>query len=467
MNSAEINAQDPAEYYENQEIIEKLCDEMLNQPLGFSNSKLNHLLEYEIPKSRLKQYTNELFNAQTGIVSNRADTHTGAMGWLNKHDLKVRKRIYDKRVKKMGKCPENWIKVLAEGDSWFEYPIYLRDIISHLIRKEKHFVIKSVAAGGEWMANMLYEREYLYYLTAMRPDVFLVSGGGNDIMGEQMGALVDLKPRLLPVMNESDEMQAKNEAIYFQEYTYWVRHRMTAKANEPHFVHEDFSQFPLPDDLKAQIDTLKENEYDKVLYEKIIRGRKFLNTNFFAFMRMLQFQYMFMHKTIEAEDPAFYNSLLIITQGYDYPYPSYSRKFPFMRWLLNTVMRNGRWLKAPLQIKGILDPADQEAVMAAMIFEYNEMMIDLSSRYLNMCHIDSRGVAQHLFPNDPKKAWFDEPHVKSVVFRKIAAQYAECIKAHKTILNERGEAEKAKKQPQTGGQSQQAYSPKVFKVVNN
>ncbi|MEI6411884.1 MAG: hypothetical protein WCR52_21005 [Bacteroidota bacterium] len=407
---------------------------MLDAPIDFSDARLDELLNYNLTKEEFRFYTNRLFNIETGIVSNRSGAMKGIMGKLNRRDIRIRENIYHKRLKRIGKAPEGWTKVLAEGDSWFEYPIYVRDIISHLIRREKKFAIRSIGAGGDWMSNMIFEREYLFHLSTLRPHVFLVSGGGNDIMGEQLGALVDASPDLISSKDKTSAQKLADETTYMENYRIWVKHRLTAKDTTQRILHVNFAQKPIPQNIKDDMSRVPAGAYDNVLLEKIIKGRKYLNPNFYGFLKLLKFQYRYMHKTIESEDPIFYDSLLIITQGYDYPLPSYSRKLPIFRWILNTYMHNGRWLKAPLTAKGITDPFDQECAMAAMIFEYNEMMIDLTTQYKNMCHIDSRGIVQSLFPKNPRRGWFDEPHVKSCVFKRIAKQYAQCIRQHSEIL---------------------------------
>ena len=58
-----------------------------------------------------------------------------------------------------------------------------------------------------------------------------------------------------------------------------------------------------------------------------------------------------------------------------------------------------------------------------MIHFFNEMLIEVGSKYENVYHIDSRGAV------DPKKGWFDELHPKSKEFGKITRVFEKCIES--------------------------------------
>jgi hypothetical protein len=473
------------QHYENQaEITGRLCDKMIGSPLDFTDLDMDTLLHYDLDKDQLRYYTHKLFNKGDGTINNKSKSDRGLMGFFNRRDMKRRDKKYFCRVRKLEKAPDQYIKVLAEGDSWYEFPIHVKDIVHHLIKKNKKFAVKSLGAGGDWMANMLFEREYLFHITTIRPSVFMVSGGGNDITGEQLGALVDQHARILPFSKYKTNTQnldqptddehidlvkhRKNEEKYLTEFGFWVKHRLTAKEGEHLYAHTNFLTNPLPAELKEKLSALKDNEYDKALYDKVMRGRKFVNFNYFSFLKLLEFQYMYMHKTIEAEDPAYYDSLLILTQGYDYSIPSYKRGRLFWPKILNIFLKNGRWLKAPLTVKGITEQYDQEAVMVALTFGYNELLVDLSTRYKNMCHVDARGIAQSVNPKNPSRSWFDELHLKSCVYAKVSEQFAACINEHKVILDNRQpvstQRNPSKPIPKLPEYYQNKYAAKVFKV---
>jgi len=92
------------------------------------------------------------------------------------------------------------VKIVAEGDSWFQHPLVL-DIIDHL---SKLYSIYCVSAAGDKLRNYLSQEKKNgeYFIDAIRtqkPAIFLLSGGGNDILGSQFrDFLVDQPDMSLP-----------------------------------------------------------------------------------------------------------------------------------------------------------------------------------------------------------------------------------------------------------------------------
>lgn len=73
--------------------------------------------------------------------------------------------------------------LVAEGDSWFCFPVFLRDIVGNLF---DDFNVWSVAAAGDTLQRMVIDApEYMTALRDNRDNVraFIFSGGGNDIVG--------------------------------------------------------------------------------------------------------------------------------------------------------------------------------------------------------------------------------------------------------------------------------------------
>lgn len=90
-----------------------------------------------------------------------------------------RNAIYKRRMK-------NWdgIRIVAEGDSWFQYPLMLKDTIDHLIDLDQfEYAIYGLSEAGDLLANIVSEDEITWALEKENPDVFLISGGGNDMVG--------------------------------------------------------------------------------------------------------------------------------------------------------------------------------------------------------------------------------------------------------------------------------------------
>lgn len=72
----------------------------------------------------------------------------------------------------------------------------------------------------------------------------------------------------------------------------------------------------------------------------------------------------------------------IITQGYDYVISSFKKGWglnpllwyrPFVRIFLG----HGSWLKTPMLMRGVKDHKDQKDIIFAMIYLFNEMMIEI------------------------------------------------------------------------------------------
>ncbi len=87
--------------------------------------------------------------------------------------------------------------IIAEGDSWFDYPLH--DVLSML--EDKHgYDVESVAHRGDTLESMAFapsQAEMLYRLIhrargrRTRPRAILLSGGGNDLAGEEFQQLLN------------------------------------------------------------------------------------------------------------------------------------------------------------------------------------------------------------------------------------------------------------------------------------
>lgn len=70
--------------------------------------------------------------------------------------------------------------IVAEGDSWFLHQM-ITDTLDHL--REERFNVRSMAAAGDTVENMLSSGRFVSVLKNERARVFLFSGGGNDLLG--------------------------------------------------------------------------------------------------------------------------------------------------------------------------------------------------------------------------------------------------------------------------------------------
>ena len=69
--------------------------------------------------------------------------------------------------------------IISEGDSWFQYPIKLDDVIDVLM---KDYQILSLGAAGDLLSDMAVREEYTQAIENESADVLLLSGGGNDML---------------------------------------------------------------------------------------------------------------------------------------------------------------------------------------------------------------------------------------------------------------------------------------------
>ena len=112
----------------------------------------------------------------------------------------------------------------------------------------------------------------------------------------------------------------------------------------------------------------------------------------------------------------------VITQGYDNVIPSYKKyRTNIFQAVINAINGSGKWLKQPMMIKGITDETLERNIMKFLIFEFNQMFIELANHFENVYHIDCRGTATCF------EDWFDELHLHSKSFKDIANAYEICI----------------------------------------
>ncbi len=90
-----------------------------------------------------------------------------------------RKIVFDNRIADRDPRPV----LVSEGDSWFQFPIMIDDVIDHLL---EDYTIRSLGAAGDTARNMVAKGEYLKALRrhADRVEAFLFSAAGNDVIGE-------------------------------------------------------------------------------------------------------------------------------------------------------------------------------------------------------------------------------------------------------------------------------------------
>ncbi|KPM47888.1 hypothetical protein AFM12_11670 [Jiulongibacter sediminis] len=308
----------------------------------------------------------------------------GKIGSLNRYTNAVRQKSYWKYFREVSSSKnkqKDLKRVVAEGDSWFNHP-FLCDILE-VLNLENNVSVYSMAYAADWLQNYIYGGEYIEGLSLIKPDAFLVSGGGNDLLEGQKLGLFIRQP------SYSKSIQCTTD--YPDDSDYYLK---------------ILSHFPTND-------------------SELVRGYKYLNKAFISQVKLMIWSYYFMFHNIRKK----YKTLLIITQGYSEAIPAMAAKnlwFSlnyFYKGLLNRLQNNGNWIENPLRNSQIYDVKDMRCVLKAMIHIFNESLISLAKDggFDNLVHVDNRGLATS---ND----WFDEMHMKSYRNYQIAKVYSAIIK---------------------------------------
>ncbi|WP_009964991.1 hypothetical protein [Verrucomicrobium spinosum] len=91
-----------------------------------------------------------------------------------------RQLAYGRKIKKNPGA----IRIVAEGDSWFQYPFVLEDIIDY-VAAEPDMAVLCFSAGGDVLKNMAVEGEFYAPIEREGAAVFLISAGGNDLVDDE------------------------------------------------------------------------------------------------------------------------------------------------------------------------------------------------------------------------------------------------------------------------------------------
>jgi len=397
-------------------IVSRLMDSLWINPSSFINHddhnwiRLNQHLE-NVDILQLNELVHSIYFGKSSFLLNKSHANEGFIGTLNRTADSKKLKEFHKKIRNgfrdTKKYPDNKI-VLVEGDSWFEYPVFLKDISDNL-EKQPNLALYTIAEGSDWISNMISNFQYEYVYKKIKPDVFLISGGGNDFVGDaRLSAFIRRNP--MP----DNHMFLKN----YRDYVVLRLSNKNVSICGVNYCKMDSY------DYKDSVPIYK-NSVDTSLVNQIVTGRRYLNKNFYRFMATMKLEYKILFESLRKLDPVLFKSLTIVTQGYDYAIPSFHKRFG-----LRMLMDNGEWLKEPLMISGIIDPSIQQSVIKTMIFEINEMLIELGREYDNVYHVDSRGITAYyasVHHKKPEKYWYDELHPKSKIFKIISEAYTDVI----------------------------------------
>jgi len=394
-------------------VVSRLMDSLWVHPTSFFNRndpnwiRLNQHLKH-VNILQLNNLIHSVYFGKSSFFLNLSHSEEGFIGVLNKEanngkmkkfHKKIRSGFRDRRL-----YPQHKV-VLIEGDSWFEYPVFLNDITDYLM-KYPNLAIYSLAHGGDWVSNMISSLKYEFDYVKINPDVVIISGGGNDLVGDsRLSGLIRLTPK------DKDDPFLQ----HFRDYVILrMMHKSVPMCNE----------FYCPIDYQAYGDSMDyyRQKIDTSLVNQIVTGRRYLNKNFYRWTVTTKLEYKILFESLRKVDTNRFKSVKIITQGYDYAIPSFHKRFG-----LRMLMDNGEWLKEPLMAKGIIDPYVQKSIVKTLIFEFNEMLIELGKEYNNVYHVDARGFThfyETLRNKRPGTYWYDELHPKNVIFKNLSAIFA-------------------------------------------
>lgn len=136
--------------------------------------------------------------------------------------------------------------IVAEGDSWFDY-LPGTDIIDCL-RKHHNYSIRNYAKAGDTLENMIYGTginssfqrttpsidKVLRKIGQIKPKVFLFSGGGNDIAGDEFSSYLNHNNSGLPVLRMDYINNMIN--VVFKKYFEDLNAKVAAISPETHIL---------------------------------------------------------------------------------------------------------------------------------------------------------------------------------------------------------------------------------------
>ena len=157
---------------------------------ALSQSEFEALLnDPDVPDSQIAKYLrrkpgtggfNIAFEPDPDLVEpDRAEAAmvmTIGNGWCRRR----RRARFNRRLRRGSDLPV----IVSEGDSWFQFPFVIDDVIDHL---SEDYLVWSCGAAGDTAENMIFENpEYMEALDeqAGRVTAFMLSAAGNDVIGE-------------------------------------------------------------------------------------------------------------------------------------------------------------------------------------------------------------------------------------------------------------------------------------------
>ncbi|WP_425093043.1 D-Ala-D-Ala carboxypeptidase family metallohydrolase [Tropicimonas sp. S265A] len=119
--------------------------------------------------------------------------------------------------------------IVSEGDSWFQYPLLLKDTIDHLL---DDYAIFSLGAAGDLLKRMADKAEYLEALRETGAEILLLSGGGNDLVAG--GALASHLEEFDPYLSAEDYLLPSFHGLLDDALKHYARICRSVHNSFPH-----------------------------------------------------------------------------------------------------------------------------------------------------------------------------------------------------------------------------------------
>jgi N-acetylmuramoyl-L-alanine amidase len=197
-------------------------------------------------------------NPEKVEMSSTMEEFESAMGGANSA-ARLRRRISFKKRSLFG---SDLPVLVSEGDSWFQFPILIDEVVDQL---GEDYLIWSVGAAGDTAKNMVYgaagraKKEYITALRAQKDRVrgFMFSAAGNDIIGEDPEDEIPVLRKILKTFNgDTSDVTGHVDEGLLSDRLNFLRDAYTQVINDiriepgferlPIFVHGYDYVFPYP-----------------------------------------------------------------------------------------------------------------------------------------------------------------------------------------------------------------------------
>ncbi|MGR9257472.1 caspase family protein [Rhizobium leguminosarum] len=177
----------------------KISLEELNKRLADPSVSDEELTRYfEVDEKRSGPFSPVLaLNPQTVSIPQTEEGNERSAALLNSANFIARLRRHVAFNARVGDGSYHGPILVSEGDSWFQYPFKLVDVIDDLMLR---YAVFSLDAAGDTLSNMFREAEYMEAIANTGASIFLFSGGGNDVVagGNLAAHLFDFDPAKSP-----------------------------------------------------------------------------------------------------------------------------------------------------------------------------------------------------------------------------------------------------------------------------